>query len=155
MRRRHRKQIGRSGGVSGKPADDLQASFNPAFLSHGRASQAIDLSRFETGNFLPAGVYRMDVFVNGNWVARQDIRIANAELGSRACLQAEQLRGWGVAQDKLAAALASADECLPLEKLFPEAHVEVGAAELQVHLSIPHECILTFLYGLQLEHPLD
>lgn len=120
-----------------KPADDLQASFNPAFLSHGRASQAIDLSRFETGNFLPAGVYRMDVFVNGNWVARQDIRIANAERGSRACLQAEQLRGWGVAQDKLAAALASAEECMPLERLFPEAHVEVGAAELQVHLSIP------------------
>ncbi|MCP1597643.1 outer membrane usher protein [Pseudomonas chlororaphis] len=120
-----------------KPADNLHTSFNPAFLSHGKATHGIDLSRFETGNFLPAGFYRMDVFVNSNWVARQNIRIHNADRGSRACLQAEQLRGWGVAEDKLAAAVASAAECLPLETLFPEAHVEVQAAELQVHLSIP------------------
>ncbi|HBN9706125.1 fimbrial biogenesis outer membrane usher protein [Pseudomonas aeruginosa] len=120
-----------------KPVDDLQASFNPAFLSHGKTDQSVDLSRFETGNFLPAGVYRMDVLVNGNWVARQSIRIANPEHGSRACLQTEQLRGWGVVVDKLDAAGAVAGECLLLEKLIPEAHVEVEASELQVRLSIP------------------
>ncbi len=120
-----------------KPVDDLQASFNPAFLNHGKTPQSIDLSRFETGNFLPAGVYRMDVFVNGSWVARQNIRIANTELGSRACLQAEQLRGWGVAEEKLSKDTLKADQCLTLDTLLPDAHVEVEASELQVHLSIP------------------
>ncbi len=124
-----------------KPVDDLQVSFNPAFLNHGKTAQSIDLSRFETGNFLPAGIYRMDVFVNGSWVARQNIRIANAERGGHACLQAEQLRGWGVAEDKLATAtataIAAAGECLPLETLIPEAHVDVEASKLQVRLSIP------------------
>ncbi|MDF5972305.1 FimD/PapC N-terminal domain-containing protein [Pseudomonas aeruginosa] len=81
--------------------DDLYASFNPAFITRGNAVQGVDLSRFETGNFLPAGVYRMDIFVNANWVGRQSIHIINQGRSTRACLKPEQLRDWGVAEEKL------------------------------------------------------
>ncbi len=117
--------------------DNLYASFNPAFITRGNAAQGIDLSRFETGNFLPAGVYRMDIFVNANWVGRQNIRIVNQERSTRACLKPEQLRDWGVSEEKLARPPEGESDCLALDQLLPEASLELDAAELEIHLSIP------------------
>lgn len=117
--------------------DNLHASFNPSFLTRGNAKQHIDLSRFESGNFLPVGLYRMDVFVNGNWAGRQSIRIVNSERSSHACLSAEQLRSWGVVEEQLAPTEAGTEDCLSLEKLLPDAHLELDASELQLRLSIP------------------
>ncbi len=117
--------------------DDLYASFNPAFITRGNAAQGIDLSRFETGNFLPAGVYRMDIFVNANWVGRQSIRIVNQGRSTRACLKPEQLRDWGVSEEKLARPPEGESDCLALDQFLPEANLELDAAELEIHLSIP------------------
>lgn len=117
--------------------DDLYASFNPAFITRSNAAQGIDLSRFETGNFLPAGVYRMDIFVNANWVGRQSIRIVNLGRSTRACLKPEQLRDWGVAEEKLARPPVVENDCLALDRFLPEASLELDAAELEIRLSIP------------------
>lgn len=118
-------------------ADNLYATFNPVFINRGSKTQDIDLSRFETGNFLLAGQYWMDIFINADWVGRQNIRIINKGRQSRACLKQEQLRDWGVAEDKLTGTTGKEGDCLALEDILPAARLEVDASELQIRLSVP------------------
>ncbi len=47
--------------------------FNPAFLTDDTDAVA-DLSRFESGNNQLPGVYRVDIYVNGEFVASHDLR---------------------------------------------------------------------------------
>lgn len=117
--------------------DDLYASFNPAFITRGNAANDIDLSRFETGNFLPAGIYRMDIFVNSNWVGRQSVRVVNLGRSTRACLKPEQLRDWGVAEEKLRRPQVEENDCLTLDRFLPEASLELNGSELEIRLSVP------------------
>lgn len=51
--------------------------FNPSFLS-GNVASVADLSRFEKGE-QPAGIYRVEIYLNNEYIATQDIRfnIAN------------------------------------------------------------------------------
>src|SRR5262245_29919274 len=48
------------------------AAFNPSFFGNGEGGTSVDLSRFENGNPVDPGNYRLDVYVNGNWIGRQD-----------------------------------------------------------------------------------
>ncbi len=49
-----------------------ESYFNPAFLLENGTSVA-DLSRFERGNHQPAGVYRVDLWRNDEFIGSQDI----------------------------------------------------------------------------------
>ena len=49
-----------------------ESYFNPAFLLENGTSVA-DLSHFERGNHQPAGVYRVDLWRNDEFIGSQDI----------------------------------------------------------------------------------
>lgn len=49
-----------------------ESYFNPAFLLENGTFVA-DLSRFERGNHQPAGVYRVDLWRNDEFIGSQDI----------------------------------------------------------------------------------
>ncbi|MEM8305754.1 FimD/PapC N-terminal domain-containing protein, partial [Morganella morganii] len=52
--------------------------FNPAFLSDN-GNEVADLSRFDKGLGQAAGEYRVEVFLNGEYVATQDILFVSNE----------------------------------------------------------------------------
>ncbi|NYA46770.1 fimbrial protein FimD, partial [Serratia fonticola] len=56
--------------------------FNPAFLS-GDTSQVADLSRFSKGEGQPAGMYRVEVYINEEYINTQDIRFDVLEKGRK------------------------------------------------------------------------
>lgn len=124
--------------------DDRYASFNPAFITHGNTALGIDLSRFETGNFLTAGFYWMDIFVNANWVGRQNIRLVNIGRTALVCLKQDQLLAWGVAEENLIQPQnkISQNDCLTLQERLPGAHLELDTSELNIHVSIPQALLV-------------
>lgn len=56
-----------------------ESYFNPAFLLENGTSVA-DLSRFERGNHQPAGVYRVDLWRNDEFIGSQDIHGGGSDL---------------------------------------------------------------------------
>ncbi|WP_075182091.1 fimbrial biogenesis usher protein [Pantoea sp. 1.19] len=123
-----------------------ESYFNPAFLSDDAASVA-DLSRFEQGHHQPAGVYRVDVWRNNEFIATQDVRFIDAPAGSAtgpasggltACIDAQWLVSLGVNGDALPALKqAEPGTCLPVSQIIPGAQVDVNFAKLRLDISLP------------------
>lgn len=128
-------------GCSFSEASEL-VEFNPAFFGNSRG-QAVDLSKFQRSNPLEPGTYRLDLYLNQNWVGRQDIRIrAAVEEGQppQPCLPPSVLVQLGVDFRKLPAEqgdAALAAECLSVDGLPPHSRFDVDMSELQADLSIP------------------
>lgn len=119
--------------------DALQASFNPEFLQ-GPASRQVDISRFARGNPVAPGSYRLDVYVNQNWIGRQDVRVQDSQ-GAQApsyCFKRSQLASLGLDITRLTDAEQALDaECIDVARLVPDARAELDLAGLRLDLSIP------------------
>ncbi|MGC4012202.1 MAG: fimbria/pilus outer membrane usher protein [Pseudomonas sp.] len=117
---------------------DLQASFNPAFLQ-GPSGQQVDVSRFERGNPVAPGSYRLDVYVNQNWIGRQEVRVREGQPPSY-CFARKQLSSLGLDSMRLPAAPAGSDadeECVDVVQRIPNARADLDLASLRLDLSIP------------------
>lgn len=121
----------------------LYAQFNPDFL-RGADGKPVDLSRFEQGNPVTPGSYRVDVYVNQNWIGRQEISVRGAEKGAAPsyCFKRTQLASLGLNTDKLPDAQATARQleqadCVDIAKLVPASKVDFDLSGLRVDLSIP------------------
>lgn len=120
------------------PAAPLNAQFNANFLT-GRARR-IDLSAFSNGNPTPAGIYRVDLYVNGSWQGRRDVDFKEDAQGRvDACFSLVMLEELGVDSDRLApqAPAPPADACLPVQQRMPDAFGRYNGADLRYDLSIP------------------
>lgn len=84
----------------------------------------IDLSRFDRGNLLLPGVYRVDIVVNQRWQRRQDVRFEDAAGagGAQPCFDAALLTSLGV--DLAKAARGDGRGATP--QPFPEQELCVG-----------------------------
>ena len=122
-----------------------EVMFNDAFLPTG--SQSLDLTRYEKGNPVEAGVYRADVALNGNLVTRQDIRIQAGKGGSNpyVCVDRKLLDLMGVDLGKLdgpaAARLAAGGDCLRIEELIDAASATFNPNDQRLDLSIPQAAL--------------
>lgn len=117
---------------------DLQASFNPAFLQ-GPAGQQVDISRFERGNPVSPGSYRLDVYVNQNWIGRQEVRVREGQPPSY-CFARKQLSSLGLDSTRLPAAPSGSDvedDCIDVAQRIPNARADLDLAGLRLDLSIP------------------
>lgn len=76
------------------------AAFNPSFFDHGGSVSSVDVTRFERGSHVEPGIYRLDVYVNGNWIGRQPISAISTGSGkdavSRYCIKSSQFAELGV-----------------------------------------------------------
>ncbi|MEN5089940.1 fimbria/pilus outer membrane usher protein [Pseudomonas protegens] len=114
--------------------------FNPAFFDNSRG-QSVDLSQFERGNPLTPGTYRLDLYLNQNWVGRQEIlfRTSTDGLKVQPCLPSGVLEQLGMDFTKLSveqAARALSSECLGPDDLPAHSRFDVDMSELRVDLSI-------------------
>lgn len=135
-----------------------ESYFNPAFLSEDTATVA-DLSRFEKGSQQPAGVYRVDIWRNDEFIATEDVRFTAAEHkdstaeavksgGLTPCLDIEWLRRLGLnmlAYPELAK--FKAGECVPVTEAVPGAEIGYDFARLRLNISLPQASLINSARG--------
>ncbi len=139
-----------------EPAAQAPAAvqFNSRFVFGGKD---IDISRFSYGNATEPGLYVPDIYVNGNWVGRTEVRFAPVQAGGSAqpcfdqallelididlSLVPEQEAGQEAGQE------SGAQACRSLEQIVPEAYTRFDIGTLRLHLSIPQALMRRFARG--------
>lgn len=115
----------------------VDASFDRSLLS-GAGQNTDDLSRFERGNPVLSGTYNADIYINGNWVGRRDVRFQSVPGQSSAvpCLSRELLVQFGLRPADLPSPPADT-ACGDLASLIPGASARFDQADLRLDLSVP------------------
>lgn len=121
--------------------------FNPAFLSDD-PSKIADLSRFE-GNSQAPGVYRVDVYLNGAFLATRDIafhavksptatQASGDDTGLSACLTPDMLSEMKVNIEAFPTLLKpGSDGCADIAAAIPAAYSRFDFTQQRLNISIP------------------
>lgn len=123
------------------PAAPADAEFDSALLAG--AGQSVDLSRFERGNVIMPGVYRLDLYLHGQWSGTHDVRFAapSPDANAVACFTPELFDQLGLPRTKLdeaaRARLEAAGGCVALSDLVPDATATYDQAELRLDVTVP------------------
>ncbi|MBB5391069.1 MULTISPECIES: fimbria/pilus outer membrane usher protein [unclassified Herbaspirillum] len=131
-----------------------QVEFGSDFF-RGSGDAPIDVSRFSKANPLPAGSYRVDLYVNDGWIGRQDVLFtaADDDGSAKPCFTRSLLEAMGIDLDKLseqarAAVLAAGKQsCLRLEEVVQDAVAEFDSGDLRINTSIPQIALRRFARG--------
>ncbi|WP_082061127.1 fimbrial biogenesis usher protein [Pseudomonas sp. MRSN 12121] len=113
--------------------------FNPRFLSDNPDAVA-DLSAFESGQEVPPGKYRVDIYLNSGFMVTRDVAFKAGEKGHALvpCLTRGQLSSMGVntgaipGMDEIAV-----DACVPLAELIKDATTDFNVGQQRLNLTIP------------------
>ncbi|WP_313506483.1 fimbrial biogenesis usher protein [Kosakonia sacchari] len=127
--------------------------FNPAFLSEDAAAVA-DLSRFEKGN-QPPGVYRVDIWRDGEFIATQDLRFAIARHGATPasgglmpCFTPDLLKRLGVNIRAFPALLTDKGEtCIDITTAIPGAEADFDFSAMRLNIGLPQVSMLNSARG--------
>jgi len=126
-------------------ADDY---FNPAFLTDGKG-QVADLSSFESSSGQAPGTYRVDIFLNNDFVTSHDVEFkalntkdaqvtSSDETGLVACLSTRTLSDLGIdlsiPEDKKQAADG---ECINIASLIDGAKASFDFSHQRLDISVP------------------
>lgn len=125
-------------------------AFNSELLMRPAGGRSIDVSRFEHGNPTPAGSYRVDVYVNGAWTGRTEIRFeaATSQASATPCYDKALLRrlplDFTALSNRGGADIAklAEGECLSLAQVVAGASETFDLSELRLDLSIPQAMLL-------------
>lgn len=113
--------------------------FNPRFLADDPAAVA-DLSGFESGQEVPPGTYRVDIYLNNGFISTRDVTFNTGEnnQGLVPCLTRGQLASMGMNTASVASinALAS-DACVPLKEMIKDATARFDVGLQRLYLTIP------------------
>ncbi|MBH3366837.1 fimbrial biogenesis outer membrane usher protein [Pseudomonas carnis] len=124
-----------------------ELSFDLNAFSSGLAS-SVDTSRFNTGNQMSPGIYRVDIVVNGQTLGRREVEFvaAHAKTGAQPCLSREVLEKIGIAMDKvdtdahgreLSNPAAAGQYCGDLGQWIPMASSTFDPGALELAASVP------------------
>jgi len=142
--------------------------FNPAFLA-ADGGEVADLSRFENGAGQLPGMYRVDIWVNDEFVATNTLRFDTAKPGQAAgagtpgcteksadddtglvpCLTVKWLKRLGVATASVESLKTMKDDglCVDFERLFPGASAYYDFASQRLTLTFPQAVIQNSAWG--------
>ena len=115
--------------------------FNPAFLS-GDSSAVADLSRFENSNGQAPGKYRVDISVNQQFVASEDVTFqadkkSLDDTGLTPCFTLARLEAMGLNKNAFPALKAlPKDSCVPFAAI-PDASTRFDFEHQKLEISIP------------------
>lgn len=113
--------------------------FDPAFFSDDPNTVA-DLSHFEKGQEVAPGVYRVDIFVNGEFFKTHDLSFISLPSNDAvsACLTTDLLEEMNVNTASFPAfGLLNKKACAPLAEIIPDANVAFDVSALRLDVSIP------------------
>lgn len=123
--------------------------FNPAFLSDG-TNQVADLSTFETDSGQAPGVYRVDIYLNNDFIASHDVDFQSQkaidsslpssrdDTGLTACLSAKILGDWGI-ELNIPEENKKSDkgQCIDIATLIDGAKARFDFNKQRLELSVP------------------
>ncbi|MBL5926032.1 fimbrial biogenesis usher protein [Enterobacter asburiae] len=122
-------------------AANAQFYFNPNFLSDDKSAVA-DLSRFENGQEVLPGTYRVDIYLNDGFILTQDVAF-NAEShgnGLVPCLTRSQLSSMGVSTRALKGMDAlSPEACVPLKEMIKDSTTHFDVGQQRLYLTVPQD----------------
>ena len=123
--------------------------FNPAFLADGK-NQVADLSRFENDGSQAPGVYRVDIYLNNDFITSHDVEFqaqkalktglpsSSDDTGLTACLSAKVLGDLGIdlsiPEDKKQPAEG---KCIDIATLIEGAKASFDFGKQRLDLSVP------------------
>lgn len=128
--------------ASAPAVDAMDASFDRSMLS-GAGQNTTDLSRFERGNFVPAGSYSVDLYLNDGPTGRTDVRFAapSADASATPCVNQSLLNMLGLHPDKLSAQITAdlTDDsvCVDIASVIPGASMAFDMGDLRLDTSVP------------------
>lgn len=126
--------------ASGAEASAGFASFDRSLLA-GAGDNTTDLSRFERANLVLPGVYNIDVYLNGAWTGRSNVRFASpsGEVNAVPCVDQKLLDQLRVEPVKLSSATPLNDPrgCVNIGTLIPDASMTFDMTNLQLDTSVP------------------
>ncbi|NMV41362.1 fimbria/pilus outer membrane usher protein [Ralstonia insidiosa] len=127
-------------------ASSAPVEFNSDFLSPQAGS--VDVSRYERGNPVLPGSYRVELTLNGHALGRTDITVkpgTDPQRG-RICMTRTLLDqiglNWSIIDAAKLAAFEDPSACPVLEALVPSAYAELDTGELRLNLSLPQSTLL-------------
>lgn len=131
--------------------------FNPAFLSSDPAAVA-DLSHFETGATQAPGTYKVDIYINDNYVATRPVTFdaippndktyANTESGLVPVFTPAEFTELGVKAQAFPAIMAlQPGTGISLEKAIPDARSTPDMSALRLNLSVPQAALVNNARG--------
>jgi len=126
--------------------------FNPRFLSDDPAAVA-DLSRFEQGQEVLPGIYRVDIYLNDTFSATRDVEFVNADDSNTVlpCFSVKELIQMGViipAADKKSAEKIKTDgECQPLTQLVDSSTSDYDVNIQRLNITIPQALMSNSVRG--------
>lgn len=131
-----------------------ESYFNPAFLLENGTSVA-DLSRFERGNHQPAGVYRVDLWRNDEFIGSQDIvfestteNTGDKSGGLMSCFNQVLLERIGLNSSAFPElAQQQNNKCINLLKAVPDATINFDFAAMRLNITIPQIALLSSAHG--------
>lgn len=131
-----------------------ESYFNPAFLLENGTSVA-DLSRFERGNHQPAGVYRVDLWRNDEFIGSQDIVFESTTVntgdksgGLMPCFNQALLERIGLNSSAFPElAQQQNNKCINLLKAVPDATINFDFAAMRLNITIPQIALLSSAHG--------
>ncbi|MGQ6550792.1 fimbrial biogenesis usher protein [Serratia sp. IR-2025] len=113
--------------------------FNPRFLADDPAAVA-DLSGFENGQEVPPDTYRVDIYLNDDFMTTRDVAFSAGEngLGLVPCLTGSQLVGMGVNTSVVSGMDTFApDACVPLTDMIEGATSRFDVGQQRLYLTVP------------------
>ena len=128
------------------PTTGQTATFSNAFLSGGGS---IDLSSFERGNPVFAGVYELDIYINDIFSSHSEVMFKapeNEPKNAQPCFTLQQLDAFGVDTSRLDAAM-DASLCLPLETRVAHGVAFYDGTQQRVMVSLPQAAMQKMARG--------
>ncbi|WP_034105945.1 fimbria/pilus outer membrane usher protein [Pseudomonas lurida] len=135
-------------GASAMTAHGVEnVEFNPAFFPNGANGKQVDVSRFSQGNVVLPGSYRVDVYLNGQWIGRETLSFVAVEGRDSAqmCLEREALVRFGIDLDAPLNQPAEVDQpaaapfaaCEDVASYLPGSHSQFDPGENRLTLQVP------------------
>lgn len=135
------------GGKSSTASKSSRVVFDSQMLVQGEGT-TIDTTRFERADFIMPGNYRLDLLVNGQWRATEDIELRDSKepQGGQFCYDHSLLVRIGIDLKKLDSVpgTRSSSEliqaglvCVSLDQYIPGVTVKIDLAEQKIDLSVP------------------
>lgn len=125
------------------PAVHADNYFNPSFLSDDPSAVA-DLSKFEKNGGQIPGTYRVDIYLNDQFVATKDVKFIapenKANSGLQPCLTQKNLVALGInvqAIQSLVKNPPAEDTCLDLAALVADASTTLDFEQQRLNISVP------------------
>ncbi len=135
---------------------DNELYFDPALFPGSHISKEA-FSRLSKADAVTPGNYKVDIYLNGNFIARKDIRFAVYDNGNtEPCFGIKTLQSTGINLSAERIKTASESQtCLRLQEVVKEAQSKFDQGHLRLDLTVPQKALVTRPRGYVAPEDLD